>query len=119
MDGLSPSVGNGRESFSRTINSSSGTNRCGKTLSSFLPSLIDLAHTPRTGLHTLYLSPIKALAVDIARNLETPISEMGLPVSVETRTGDTPQAKRKRQRSAPPNMLMTTPESSGIDAELA
>ena len=83
----------------------------GKTLSSFLPSLIDLAHTPRTGLHTLYLSPIKALAVDIARNLETPISEMGLPVSVETRTGDTPQAKRKRQRSAPPNMLMTTPES--------
>ncbi len=83
----------------------------GKTLSSFLPSLIDLAHTPRTGLHTLYLSPIKALAVDIARNLETPISEMDLPVSVETRTGDTPQAKRKRQRSAPPNMLMTTPES--------
>ena len=83
----------------------------GKTLSGFLPSLIDLTHRPRTGLHTLYLSPIKALAVDVARNLETPISEMGLPISVETRTGDTPQAKRNRQRSAPPNMLMTTPES--------
>ena len=83
----------------------------GKTLSGFLPSLIDLAETPHQGLHTLYLSPIKALAVDIARNLETPISEMGLPITVETRTGDTPQAKRNRQRTTPPNMLMTTPES--------
>ena len=83
----------------------------GKTLSGFLPSMIDLAETPHQGLHTLYLSPIKALAVDIARNLDTPISEMGLPITVETRTGDTPQAKRNRQRTTPPNMLMTTPES--------
>ena len=83
----------------------------GKTLSGFLPSLIDLAETPHQGLHTLYLSPIKALAVDIARNLDTPISEIGLPITVETRTGDTPQAKRNRQRTTPPNMLMTTPES--------
>ena len=83
----------------------------GKTLSGFLPSLIDLAETPHQGLHTLYLSPIKALAIDIARNLDTPISEMGLPITVETRTGDTPQAKRNRQRTTPPNMLMTTPES--------
>jgi len=83
----------------------------GKTLSGFLPSLIDLAQTAHQGLHTLYLSPIKALAVDIARNLDTPISEMGLPISLETRTGDTPQAKRNRQRTSPPNMLMTTPES--------
>lgn len=83
----------------------------GKTLSGFLPSLIDLTDTPRTGLHTLYLSPIKALVVDIARNLEVPISEMGLPISFETRTGDTPQAKRNRQHFLPPNMLMTTPES--------
>lgn len=83
----------------------------GKTLSGFLPSLIDLAHNTHQGLHTLYLSPIKALAVDIARNLDTPISEMGLNVTVETRTGDTPQAKRNRQRTRPPHMLMTTPES--------
>lgn len=83
----------------------------GKTLSGFLPSLIDLTQRPHQGLHTLYLSPIKALAVDIARNLETPLSEMGLPITVETRTGDTPQAKRNRQRVRPPNMLMTTPES--------
>ena len=83
----------------------------GKTLSGFLPSLIDLSLHPQQGLHTLYLSPIKALAVDIARNLETPVSDMKLPITVETRTGDTPQAKRNRQRVNPPNMLMTTPES--------
>jgi len=83
----------------------------GKTLSGFLPSLIDLAQTPFEGLHTLYLSPLKALAVDIARNLESPIEEMGLDITIETRTGDTPQSKRNRQRTAPPNILLTTPES--------
>ena len=83
----------------------------GKTLSGFLPGLIDLAQTPFEGLHTLYLSPLKALAVDIARNLESPIKEMGLDITIETRTGDTPQSKRNRQRTAPPNILLTTPES--------
>jgi ATP-dependent Lhr-like helicase len=83
----------------------------GKTLSGFLPGLIDLAQTPFEGLHTLYLSPLKALAVDIARNLESPIEEMGLDITIETRTGDTPQSKRNRQRTAPPNILLTTPES--------
>uniref|UniRef100_UPI00057739AE DEAD/DEAH box helicase n=1 Tax=Bradyrhizobium diazoefficiens TaxID=1355477 RepID=UPI00057739AE len=46
------------------------------------------------GLHTLYISPLKALAVDIARNLERPIAEMALPIKVETRTGDTPVSRR-------------------------
>ncbi len=70
----------------------------GKTLAGFLPSLIDLAENKYDGVHTLYISPLKALAVDIARNLETPVKEMGLAVTVETRTGDTPQSKRARQR---------------------
>ena len=83
----------------------------GKTLSGFLPSLIDLAETPFEGIHTLYISPLKALASDIARNLTTPVEEMGLPITIETRTGDTPQSKRNRQRTAPPNILLTTPES--------
>ena len=83
----------------------------GKTLSGFLPSLIDLFETPSEGLHTIYISPLKALAVDIARNLEAPVAEMELPIRVETRTGDTPQAKKTRQRHTPPQMLMTTPES--------
>ena len=86
----------------------------GKTLAGFLPSLADLAEAPVDGLHTLYLSPLKALAVDIHRNLETPIAEMGLKLRAETRTGDTPQAKRARQRVRPPQLLMTTPESLAL-----
>ncbi|MDB5412058.1 MAG: ligase-associated box helicase [Rubritepida sp.] len=83
----------------------------GKTLAGFLPSLIDLYENPRKGLHTLYISPLKALAVDIARNLEAPIAEMELDIRVETRTGDTPANRRARQRETPPNILLTTPES--------
>lgn len=86
----------------------------GKTLAGFLPSLINLSERPRTGLHTLYISPLKALAVDIRRNLETPIAEMRLPIRAEARTGDTPDARRRRQRSHPPQFLMTTPESLAL-----
>jgi ATP-dependent helicase Lhr and Lhr-like helicase len=66
------------------------------------------------GLHTLYISPLKALAVDIARNLERPVAEMGLPVRIETRTGDTPASKRQRQRRDPPDILLTTPEQLAL-----
>jgi ATP-dependent Lhr-like helicase len=83
----------------------------GKTLAGFLPSLVDLAEHPREGLHTLYVSPLKALAVDIARNLTAPVEEMGLPIRIETRTGDTPANRRARQRARPPQLLLTTPES--------
>ncbi|HUT49170.1 MAG TPA: ligase-associated DNA damage response DEXH box helicase [Alphaproteobacteria bacterium] len=86
----------------------------GKTLAGFLPTLIDLAANPREGFHTLYISPLKALAVDIHRNLEAPIAEMGLAIRAETRTGDTPQSKRTRQRRRPPHILMTTPESLAL-----
>ena len=65
----------------------------GKTLSGFLPTLADLIEAPAEGLHTLYISPLKALAVDVQRNLLTPIEQMGLPIRVETRTGDTPHEK--------------------------
>ncbi|VAW02914.1 ATP-dependent, 3'-5' DNA helicase with strand annealing activity [hydrothermal vent metagenome] len=86
----------------------------GKTLAGFLPSLVDLATNKSDGVHTLYISPLKALAVDIARNLETPITEMGLDISVETRTGDTPQSKKSRQRYNPPDILITTPEQASL-----
>jgi ATP-dependent Lhr-like helicase len=66
------------------------------------------------GLHTLYISPLKALAVDIARNLETPVAEMALPIRIETRTGDTPVSKRQRQRRDPPDVLLTTPEQLAL-----
>ena len=88
----------------------------GKTLAGFLPSLIELSEGQRgqSALHTLYLSPLKALAVDIARNLETPVSEMALPVRIETRTGDTPASRRQRQRRDPPDILLTTPEQIAL-----
>ena len=87
----------------------------GKTLAGFLPSLIDLAENASdSGLHTLYISPLKALTVDIHRNLEMPIAEMELPIRAETRTGDTPVKKRLRQKSHPPQILLTTPESLAL-----
>jgi ATP-dependent Lhr-like helicase len=87
----------------------------GKTLAGFLPSLVELSEKhERNGIHTLYISPLKALAVDIARNLEAPVREMALPISIETRTGDTPHSKRKRQREHPPDILITTPEQVSL-----
>jgi ATP-dependent helicase Lhr and Lhr-like helicase len=106
----------------------------GKTLAGFLPSLVELhaqgaaaVSAPNRrlmstgrgigregGLHTLYVSPLKALAVDIARNLERPVADMGLPIRIETRTGDTPASQRQRQRRNPPHILLTTPEQLAL-----
>src|SRR5262245_31264246 len=107
----------------------------GKTLAGFLPSLVELSAASSAGpemsrsrplvstgrgirrqggLHTLYLSPLKALAVDVARNLERPVAEMGLPIRIETRSGDTPASKRQRQRRDPPDILLTTPEQLAL-----
>ncbi|MGI4799529.1 MAG: DEAD/DEAH box helicase, partial [Janthinobacterium lividum] len=86
----------------------------GKTLAGFLATLLELAESPVTGLHTLYVSPLKALATDVARNLTAPIDEMRLPITVETRTGDTPQNRRARLKSNPPHILLTTPESLAL-----
>ncbi|CUH54096.1 ligase-associated DNA damage response DEXH box helicase [Shimia marina] len=86
----------------------------GKTMAGFLPTLVDLAEAPHTGLHTLYVSPLKALASDIKRNLRNPIEEIGLNIRIEDRTGDTSQTVKKRQRVDPPHILLTTPESLAL-----
>lgn len=87
----------------------------GKTLAGFLPSLVDLAKNyEKKGLHTLYISPLKALAKDIERNLKIPIEEIGLSINIETRTGDTPAHKRRRQKMMPPDILLTTPEQVSL-----
>lgn len=93
----------------------------GKTLAGFLPALVDLERNGRKkpgmakrGVHTLYISPLKALAVDIHRNLTVPVEEMGLDITIETRTGDTPAHKRQRQKLAPPDILLTTPEQLAL-----
>lgn len=93
----------------------------GKTLAGFLPALVDLSRRKRRrpgerarGVHTLYISPLKALATDIARNLERPVEEIGLSVTMETRTGDTSQVRRQRQKLKPPDILLTTPEQLAL-----
>lgn len=91
----------------------------GKTLAGFLPSLVELAPLSRDEarphrLHTIYISPLKALAVDVLRNLETPARDMGLALRIEARTGDTPPARRQRQRAKPPDILLTTPEQLSL-----
>jgi ATP-dependent Lhr-like helicase len=90
------------------------TTGAGKTLAGFLPTLTELIEAPTTGLHTLYVSPLKALAVDIQRNLLAPVEEMGLDIRIETRTGDTPSDRKARQRVKPPHILLTTPESLSL-----
>ena len=86
----------------------------GKTLAGFLPTLAELSKVESGGLHTLYVSPLKALTSDIRRNLETPIAELSLNLRVEDRTGDTSQYRRRRQRDRPPEILLTTPESLAL-----
>jgi ATP-dependent Lhr-like helicase len=86
----------------------------GKTLAGFLPTICELAEQPSDTLHTLYVSPLKALAVDVHRNLTGPIEEMGLSIRAETRTGDTPSDRKARQRVRPPQVLLTTPESLSL-----
>jgi len=92
----------------------------GKTLAGFLPTLAAFCPSrlggspPPDGLHTLYVSPLKALAHDVQRNLGTPVEEMGLPIRIETRSGDTPGDRKRRQRARPPHVLLTTPESLSL-----
>ena len=95
----------------------------GKTLAAFLWAIDQLAHQPSetTGTRVLYISPLKALAVDVERNLRTPLAGIsrvaeqdGTPIrkiSVGIRSGDTPPAQRRALLSAPPDILITTPES--------
>ncbi|WP_309663349.1 ligase-associated DNA damage response DEXH box helicase [Tabrizicola sp.] len=86
----------------------------GKTLAGFLPTLVELGPNPPPGLHTLYISPLKALTADIRRNLRTPIEGAALQIRVEDRTGDTTYTQRRRQRADPPHILLTTPESLAL-----
>lgn len=92
----------------------------GKTLGGFLPTLADFCSSRLgdgpvpEGLHTLYVSPLKALAHDVQRNLLAPVAELGLPMRVEVRSGDTPSERKARQRANPPHVLLTTPESLSL-----
>ena len=87
----------------------------GKTLAAFLWALDRLVAEPRAdaGTRVLYISPLKALAYDIERNLRAPLRGIGAAeVSVGIRTGDTPQRERAAMARRPPEILITTPESA-------
>ena len=87
----------------------------GKTLASLLPSLLSLSdNKDQTYLHTLYISPLKALTNDIYKNVSNIIQELDLPITIEARTGDTPTKVKSRQKRTLPNFLMTTPESLAL-----
>ncbi|KZS79074.1 ATP-dependent helicase [Mycobacterium kansasii] len=95
----------------------------GKTLAAFLWALDSLAAAPdrQAGTRVLYVSPLKALGVDVERNLRTPLAGLtrlaerrSLPapdISVGVRSGDTPPAARRQLIARPPDVLITTPES--------
>ncbi|GGV08151.1 ATP-dependent helicase [Streptomyces spectabilis] len=98
----------------------------GKTLAAFLAALDQLASSPppadpKKRCRVLYVSPLKALAVDVERNLRSPLTgirqesvRLGLPepeVRVGIRSGDTPAAERRALATRPPDILITTPES--------
>jgi ATP-dependent Lhr-like helicase len=84
----------------------------GKTLAAFFHAIDRLAHAPPVeGTRVVYVSPIKALAYDIEKNLRQPLAGMGLSLVVDVRTGDTPAKERERQRKNPGHILVTTPES--------
>ncbi len=90
----------------------------GKTLAGFLPSLVELGADPEPGLHTLYISPLKALAADMRRNLTTPISDLGLPIRVEDRSGDTSQTRKKSTTRRSPAYPTDHAGKSGPVAQL-
>src|SRR5271154_1990371 len=86
----------------------------GKTLAAFLWALDRLVaeEQPRTGVRVVYVSPLKALAYDIERNLRAPLKGIGAEeIRVGIRTGDTPQRERAAMARNPPDILVTTPES--------
>lgn len=106
-----PEVLSGRSTL---LSSPTGT---GKTLAAFLSVFHELkqrhAKNPRsTGIVAVYVSPLRALAYDLNKNLQQPLSELGWDwLRVGARTGDTPPNERAKQKRTPPHILVTTPES--------
>ncbi len=100
----------------------------GKTLSAFLSIInelviLDLKNELRQEVYAIYISPLKALANDIHRNLEEPLREikelaeekgLSININIAIRTGDTSQRDKQRMLRRPPHILITTPESFAI-----
>ncbi|UYL07991.1 ligase-associated DNA damage response DEXH box helicase [Bdellovibrio sp. SKB1291214] len=86
----------------------------GKTYAAIMGPLAKMMAEPRRGLKALYLTPLRALARDLETAIQEPIQKMNWPIEVVSRTGDTTFAKKKRQLTKPPDMMLTTPESLAV-----
>lgn len=88
----------------------------GKTYAGCLAALAEMVaeKVPPSGIHILYISPLRALSGDIIKSLQVPIDDLKLPYTVESRTGDTSQAQRQKQKKNPPSIMVTTPESFNL-----
>ena len=86
----------------------------GKTYAAVMGPIADMLARPGQGLQLLYLTPLRALSRDIEKSIQKPIADMGWPILVESRTGDTKSAQRARQKKKLPEILITTPESLSV-----
>lgn len=87
----------------------------GKTYAGCLAAMAEMADESKVpGIQILYITPLRALSTDILKSLQVPIEELKLPFRVESRTGDTSQSERSKQKKSPPQILVTTPESFNI-----
>lgn len=88
----------------------------GKTYAGVLAALAEMQEEKvnPSGIHILYISPLRALSADIIKSIQLPINELNLPFTVEGRTGDTSSSQRAKQKKNPPSILVTTPESFNL-----
>lgn len=86
----------------------------GKTYAATLRTLEKMAASQNKGTRLLYISPLRALGNDLKRNIELPLEDMNLNLSVATRTGDTSAYERSRHKLKPPDVFITTPESLNL-----
>jgi len=86
----------------------------GKTYAAVMGPISEWLPNPEPGLKLLYLTPLRALSRDLEQAIQRPIVEMGWPLRVECRTGDTSSARKTRQLKHMPDILITTPESLAV-----
>ncbi|MEO0811702.1 MAG: DEAD/DEAH box helicase, partial [Myxococcota bacterium] len=86
----------------------------GKTYAAYLGALSELLSARDEGLKILYITPLRAVTRDVEHALRRPVEDLSLPLRVESRTGDTSQSVRARQKKLLPDILVTTPESLAL-----
>ncbi|MGF1460801.1 MAG: ligase-associated DNA damage response DEXH box helicase [Leptolyngbyaceae cyanobacterium] len=86
----------------------------GKTYAAVMGAIAAMLSAPQSGLQLLYITPLRALSRDIEQSIGRPIADMGWPLQVESRTGDTSAYKKSRQLKKMPDVLITTPESLSV-----